>query len=279
MSDLFTMTDTRYGQMVVLTQDNYIGRSLIEYGEWTEHEVEAMTQVLQPGDVVADIGANVGSVTVPLALKVGAAGCVYAFEPQPRIFQLLATNTVLTGATNARLFHAGCGAQAGCVDIPEIGYHRAFNYGALKLADLHDMALEMRTQQPETMIRQVPIVRFDDVFDHKRLKLMKIDVEGMETEVLAGAQKTIEACRPMLYIENEFPDRSPALLRALFDLGYEAWWHTVGCFNPKNYRGRADDIFDNAACVNMFCTPREAAANINGLPKVTSVQEHPRSAA
>ncbi len=96
--------------MVVLSHDNYISRSLINYGEWTEQEMAAMAQVVQPGDIVADIGANVGSVTIPLALKAGAAGCVYAFEPQPRIFQLLATNTVLTGSTNARLFHAGCGA-------------------------------------------------------------------------------------------------------------------------------------------------------------------------
>ncbi len=76
---------------------------------------------------------------------------------------------------------------------------------------------------------------------------------------------SIESFRPVLYIENEFPDRSTALLTALFDLGYDAWWHTVACFNPSNFRGRTDDIFGNASCVNMFCTPREAAATIQGL--------------
>lgn len=279
MSDLFTITDTRHGQMVVLSQDNYIGRSLIEYGEWTEQEFDVMAQAVKPGDVVADIGANVGSITIPLALKVGSAGCVYAFEPQPRIFQLLATNTVLTGATNARLFHAGCGAQSGNVDIPEIGYQKEFNYGALKLADLDAMAAQMRTESRESIIRRVPIVRFDDVFDHKRLKLMKIDVEGMEVDVLKGAQKSIEQYRPVLYVENEFADRSPELLTALFDLGYDAWWHLASCYNPNNFRGRTDNIFGNAGCLNMLCLPRESQAIINGMTKVGSIHEHPRRAA
>lgn len=279
MSDLFTITDTRYGQMVVLSHDNYIGRSLIEYGEWTEQEFDVMAQALRPGDVVADIGANVGSITIPLALKVGAEGCVYSFEPQPRIFQLLAANTVLTGATNARLFHAGCGADTGAIDIPEIGYQKEFNYGALKLEDLNAMAAEMRGQSGETLIRRVPIMRFDDVFDHNRLKLMKIDVEGMEVDVLCGAQKSIEKFRPVLYVENEFADRSSALLTALFDLGYDAWWHLASCYNPKNFRGRADNIFGNAGCLNMLCLPRESNAIINGMEKIVSVHDHPRRAA
>lgn len=279
MSDLFTITDTRHGQMVVLSHDNYISRSLIEYGEWTEQEFEVMAQALKPGDVVADIGANVGSITIPLALKVGAAGCVYAFEPQPRIFQLLAANTVLTGATNARLFHAGCGAQAGTVDIPEIGYQKEFNYGALKLEDLNAMAQEMRQNPGDTLVRAVPIVKFDDVFDHQRLKLIKIDVEGMEVDVLQGAQRSIEKFRPILYVENEFADKSPALIGALFDLGYDAWWHVAQCFNPNNFRGRSDNIFGDTGCLNMLCVPREAAATINGMDKVASVDAHPRRAA
>ncbi|MGL4323936.1 MAG: FkbM family methyltransferase [Beijerinckiaceae bacterium] len=279
MSDLFTITDTRHGQMVVLSHDNYIGRSLIEYGEWTEQEFDVMAQALRPGDVVADIGANVGSITIPMALKVGAEGCVYSFEPQPRIFQLLAANTVLTGATNARLFHAGCSAEAGSVDIPEIGYQKEFNYGALKLADLSSMAAEMRAQQSQVMVRRVPLVRFDDVFDHDRLKLMKIDVEGMEIDVLRGAQKSIERFRPVLYVENEFADLSPALVGALFDLGYDAWWHMASCFNPANFRGRKDNIFGSAGCLNMLCVPKENAATINGLTKLQSVDEHPRRAA
>ncbi len=75
------------------------------------------------------------------------------------------------------------------MDIPEIGYHREFNYGALKLDDLQAMAAENAPAGTRNHGAGVPIMRFDDVFDHKRLKLMKIDVEGMEVDVLAGAQR------------------------------------------------------------------------------------------
>ncbi len=145
MTQIFEMAETRHGQMVVLSHDTYISRSLIEYGEWTESEFEIMAQALRPGDHVIDVGANIGALTLAFAAKVGSdgkvpAGHVFAFEPQPRLFQLLATNCVLNNATNARLFNAGCGAAAGSLRISEIPYEADVNYGALSLDTLAQAA-------------------------------------------------------------------------------------------------------------------------------------------
>jgi hypothetical protein len=60
MASIYEMAETRHGQMVVLSHDTYISRSLIEYGEWTESEFELMAQALRPGDHVIDVGANIG---------------------------------------------------------------------------------------------------------------------------------------------------------------------------------------------------------------------------
>jgi FkbM family methyltransferase len=274
------MAETRHGQMVVLSHDTYISRSLIEYGEWTESEFEIMAQALAPGDHIIDVGANIGALTLAFAAKVASdgkvpAGHVFAFEPQPRIFQLLATNCVLNHATNARLFHAGCGATTGEIRISEIPYEVDVNYGALSLETLSKAAEAMSA--PAT--RTVPILKLDDVFDRDTLKLIKIDVEGMELDVLKGAEQLITKLRPILYIENEFADKSPAILEALRDLGYESWWHIAACYNPGNMRGRKDNIFGTASCVNMLCLPKESAGTINGLTKVTDISEHPRKAA
>jgi 16S rRNA A1518/A1519 N6-dimethyltransferase RsmA/KsgA/DIM1 with predicted DNA glycosylase/AP lyase activity len=84
---MIEITETKHGQMVVLSNDTFISRSLIEYGEWTEAEFTVMAQALQPGDHVVDIGANLGALTVAFARKVAPGGMVYAFEPQPRIFR------------------------------------------------------------------------------------------------------------------------------------------------------------------------------------------------
>ncbi len=280
MTQIFEMAETRHGQMVVLSHDTYISRSLIEYGEWTESEFEIMAQALRPGDHVIDVGANIGALTLAFAAKVGSdgkvpAGHVFAFEPQPRLFQLLATNCVLNNATNARLFNAGCGAAAGSLRISEIPYEADVNYGALSLDTLAQAA--GAASAPAT--REVQILRLDDVYDRETLKLIKIDVEGMELEVMKGAQRLLTTMRPLLYVENEFPEKSPALIEALRDLGYEAWWHVAPCFNPANARGRKDDIFGGAGCVNMLCLPKEKAGAINGLQKVGDAMDHPRKAA
>jgi FkbM family methyltransferase len=180
---------------------------------------------------------------------------------------------------NTRLFHAGCGAEPGAIDIPEIGYGNPYNYGALKLADLHEAARAMQASEGGGMKRTVPILRLDDVYEHSACKLIKIDVEGMEADVLRGAARVIRAFRPILYVENEFVERSPELIAVLEQLGYDAWWHIVPCFNPGNARGRTDDIFGGAACVNMLCTPAEQAMAVNGLERVASIDQHPRKAA
>ena len=277
MNPLFQMTETRHGQMVVLSHDTYISRSLIEYGEWTESEFELMAQTLQPGDHVIDVGANIGSLTLAFAQKVASdgkapSGHVFAFEPQPRIFQLLATNCVLNHATNARLFNMGCGAAPGEIEISEIGYEAEINYGALSLATLNEAANAASAPAK----RNVPIVKLDDVYDRDKLKMIKIDVEGMELEVLNGATRLLRDFRPVLYIENEFADKSPALVRKVQESGYEAWWHIAPCFNPQNVRGRKDNIFGTASCVNMLCIPKERAGEINGLEKINDAEKHPR---
>lgn len=72
----------RYGEMAFHHTDKWIGRSLDLYGEWSEGEVELFRNVVKPGDVVIEAGANVGALTIPLAKIVGDTGRVHAFEPQ-----------------------------------------------------------------------------------------------------------------------------------------------------------------------------------------------------
>ena len=78
----------RYGTMMYLRQDIYVGRSFEEYGEYSEGEVDIFRQCLRPGDVALDIGANFGSHTIPMAQFVGPTGAVHAFEPQSGCIKL-----------------------------------------------------------------------------------------------------------------------------------------------------------------------------------------------
>jgi FkbM family methyltransferase len=266
-----TLVEARHGRFYVLDTDLYVGRSLRTYGEWTEAEIALLSKVLQPGDCVLDVGANVGSHTVPFSRAVGLEGRVIAFEPQLEIFGLLEANVALNGLANVDLHHAACGASAGTLDLPLIDYGREANFGGVSVRDL-----EAAGRTAAAPVRQVPLVRLDDALSLERLRLAKIDVEGMEIEVLRGAERIIDRLRPLLYVENEAPEQSPALLRALLDLGYAMYWHVVPFFDPENYRGANEDVFSGMGCVNVLCVPRGLALEVRGLPPVADLSRHPR---
>jgi FkbM family methyltransferase len=265
------LAETRHGPLFVLKSDNTIGRSLISYGEWTEAEISVLRQLVRPRDCIVDIGANVGVHTVAFAKAVAPGGYVVAFEPQPRVFHLLSANVTINGLSNVRLFPAACAAQPGSLWFPELDYTREANFGAFKLDDAR--AVRGKTVQP--IGQQVPILTLDDAYDLPTLRLLKIDVEGMELDVLKGAEKTIRRCRPALYVENEKPDLSEPLLRAIIDLGYVAYWHIVPLFSPDNFRRNPTNVFADIVCINNLCFPAEAGPpSMEG--KVVDPSRHPR---
>ena len=269
------LVDARHGRFFVLDTDLYVSRSLQVYGEWTEAEIRLLSPMLRPGDCVADIGANLGSHTVPFARTVGDDGRVIAFEPQPRIFQLLASNVTINGLANVQLYQAACAAAPGMLKLPHIDYATPGNFGGARIR-----SLEAQGQAAGSSVHYVPVVRLDDVFDGDRLNLVKVDVEGMEKDVLTGAARTLGRFRPLLYVENESPQDSRGLLQALQDLDYVAYWHVITLFDPENFRRYPSDVFSGpgapTGCVNNLCVPREAGIDVRGLPRVQAVTEHPR---
>jgi len=271
------LVEARHGRFFVVNADTVIGRSLQAYGEWTEDEIGVLQQMVRPNDCVVDVGANIGCHTIPLAKAVGPGGVVVAFEPLPRIFQLLATNVTINGVTNARLYSAACGASADIFWFPELDYRSDANYGSFSIngtaAALHR---SIGTAPKGRIAQPVPIFALDDVFDRASLRAIKIDVEGMEIDVLRGAARTIGRFRPLLYVENEHPESSEPLLRMISDLDYVAYWHVVPIFRPDNFRNNPENLFGNIICVNNLCIPREVNAAMNGFRKVLDVSEHPR---
>src|SRR5579872_1904700 len=78
---------TRHGLMLYQPHDIYIGRCLDLYGEYSELEVALLNQIVTPGMVVIDVGANIGAHTIFFAAATGPKGLVIAYEPQRIIHQ------------------------------------------------------------------------------------------------------------------------------------------------------------------------------------------------
>ena len=77
--------------------DFYIGKALDLFGEYSEAEVRFLCSLLEPGDVVVEAGAHIGTICVPMAKVVGPTGAVHAFEPQEEIRDFLRANVANNG--------------------------------------------------------------------------------------------------------------------------------------------------------------------------------------
>jgi FkbM family methyltransferase len=248
----------RHGTMMYLRRDMYVGRSFAEYGEYSEGEVDVFRQCLRAGDVALDIGANFGSHTIPMARLVGPSGNVYAFEPQRILFQILCGNIALNEIANVNALPVALGRAAGRTKVPALDYRGANNFGGIALG--------------ATQGEDVSVVTLDQL-EVTRARLIKIDVEGMEIDVLAGAKQTLARCRPFLYVENDRAHKAEALVAQLQEDGYRMWWHVPPLYNPANFLGNPTNVFGNVASFNMLCVPREMATQVSGMPEITSPQE------
>jgi FkbM family methyltransferase len=237
--DHMVLHQCRHGYIISNKHDAVIGRSLQVYGEWCEGELQLLGQLLQPGDVVLDVGAHIGTHTIFFADKVGPEGWVFAFEPQRIPFQTLCANITLNALTNVTALQKAAGAAHGQIATPELDPTVRTNFGAVALKDYsRGIPIDM-----------IPI----DSLELDRCNLIKADVEGMERNVLEGAQETIQRCKPILFLENNRSETSGPLLEAVFDAGYMAYWHFTDYFNPENYTGHEKDFVGTAMETNILC--------------------------
>ena len=106
--------------MVYPKHDRYIGGSLDKYGEFSHQEAALFEQILQPGAVALDIGANIGAHTLLFAQKVGPTGRVYGFEPQRVPFQMLCANIALNSIANTYCLQRAVGEAPGTIIVPNL---------------------------------------------------------------------------------------------------------------------------------------------------------------
>jgi len=263
----------RHGQFLFNVNDRFIGKSLDLYGEWKEAEIQLFRHIIKPGHVVLDVGSNIGPHTLFFAQAVGLEGAVFAFEPQRLFFQTLCANMALNQVVRAYCYHAAVGETPGSIPVPvRMPWLKDFNFSALPLREHYGDDCEA-----------VPLITIDSL-ELTRCHFIKVEVVGMELEVLKGAERTIIAHRPFLYVENDLkghigPDGKPVirpdnqeksdtLIRHIDALGYDMFWHVALYFNPANFLKNPENVFDNTGAVNMLCVPRNRGHNITALPKV-----------
>jgi FkbM family methyltransferase len=170
-----------------------------------EPELIDVTRWLRPGDWVVDVGANVGRYTCHMSRCVGPTGRVLAFEPIPESFALLTANVYASGATNVSLFNIALSSASGMVSmtVPYHDHTRLNNYYQAHIAPTGDY--------------QVVCMPLDVIPVLGRVRLVKVDVEGHDLQVLEGMQSLLRRDCPLLIVEGS---RTGSVASWLREQGY-----------------------------------------------------------
>ena len=231
-----TSVNGRWGKCHYFRQDEYIGKSLLNYGEYNPDETEYIVSLAAKAGkdkLVLDIGANIGVISQALE-RCGFT--VEAFEPQPEVFNLLRKNM------KGKAHNLALGAEAGKATMPKVDYAKPNNFGGLGLG----MAGKNGNIDVE--------VRTLDSFNFRQVGMIKIDVEGFEEQVLRGGIETIRRCNPLLYLEDDRTEKSDGLHKLLAELGYKIQRHDPPLYRETNFFAQKVNIWGkNFVSRNIVC--------------------------
>ena len=212
----------------VFATGDFLSQQVLRQGTWGKLQ-HALSQLLLAGfeePVVLDVGANIGLYAVPVASMVAkAGGRLLAFEPQRVVFQQLCTNIFSNRIDCVWAFNQAVGAATGTIDLPTIDYAKAVNIGAFSLDEGLQKLRGLEAGLDRSKTEQVAVTTLDSLEISGIVRAVKIDVEGMEIDVVRGGKAFLEGHRfpPLLFETWEgewFTDQRNAVFAEVEALGY-----------------------------------------------------------
>jgi len=230
------------GRLFRAYPDCVVSSALI-YADWPEfHEIRFLRNWLHNGDVLIDVGANAGHLSLLLSDIAGGPDRIFAFEPAPGAWRRLAENWALNGWPADRLFAVAAGSRTGTAFIEQC----ASPVSTLSASD----------KKPDRPSAEVPLARIDDYSDHWRdmpIGLLKIDVEDRERDVISGASEHLKDHRiRTVMFESLSGGIDPGIARIFTMAGYRVFG-----LNPA---GRPD--FSCLTPQNLFAIPDELCEEV-----------------
>lgn len=180
---------TKHGFSLRVNLADRIPQDIFLEGEYEATTTAIVKTILNQGDIVVDVGANIGYFSLLFAKCVGTAGAVLAFEPSPGLSFQAKENFELNNINQIKLYDIALSDHEG-----EARFYAgpAYNSGLSALrkpanfSGYHDVQLSTYDQL---------------VGQNKHIALVKIDVEGAELQVLRGMKKMLQESEPILFLE------------------------------------------------------------------------------
>ena len=231
----FVLAASNHGTMIVNRNDHNVyssgytygvGYQILQTSSFDASEVGFLLVLLDrrrkyfgDGVLAIDGGANIGVHTIEWARHMHGWGRVLSFEAQEVVYYALAGNIAINNCLNARAKLAALGDHEGDLIVPQPDYFAHASFGSLELRH-HERTEDIGQRisyDPSTGV-VVPMVSIDSLV-LERVDFIKLDVEGMEIDVLRGARKTLQTLKPILCVEIIKSDQ--AVIKGLLDeLGY-----------------------------------------------------------
>ena len=196
LSNLQTDYAEVFGNKLFLSKKG-LALSISHYGTYEELESKIMEEKIEMGNIVVDVGANIGLHTLNMARIVGNTGQVFAFEPDPSNFEILKKNVKINNYRNIILEQKAVGDKHGRTTLYQSdhpGKHRIFP----------------QTEQAKGQV-QVELTNLDNYFDFDmidKINFIKIDVEGLEFSVLKGMKNILKNSKKIKILFEFMPENT-----------------------------------------------------------------------
>lgn len=223
---------------------DFVSRHIYMTGDYETTTTRLFGSVLNNGDLVVDVGANIGYFTLVASHLVGQGGKVLSFEASWHIFEKAKANLEINSVGNVQLRHQAISDGPGEVTL-HLGDEDHLGVSSMR---------SIGTSREETVSK---IALDDAVGPDENPRLIKVDVEGAEHLVLAGMRETIRRCKPYLIIElsdgflREMGSSAESLMTDLFSEGYEPYEITWDGIVPHDGVIKAQE--------NVFFVPSDSS--------------------
>lgn len=213
---------TKHGFELYCDRTDYIGRTIIEVGEWEPLISRTILKCLRPGDTAIDIGANIGYDSLLMATAVGEKGQVISFEPNPANSYRLLSNVFLNRLNN--------------VCIQTLALSNSLGWGNITIEGEYGHA-NLRNESTSKKTHRVMTAELDRVLSldsDNRVRLVKMDIEGFEYNVLQGMKSVLNNVDYLICeVDDEFLKQcggsSKMLMDFMRDNGFTAY-----CADPES---------------------------------------------
>lgn len=205
----------------------YVDPSFIISQTIAEREpmLEKLLSLIEPHEVFIDVGAYVGTYSIPIAKAHNKSTRVIAIEPAPQSFALLKKHIEMNEVReNVQTLNVACCDSSRDADFD---FKHSILFSERPLSSENYICVDDNAEERESLIK-VKAISLDDYLKENEIKpnYMKIDVEGSELQVLRGAKETLRKVRPIVFCElhkfnwHMFDTSEQELLDLLSEVGY-----------------------------------------------------------